>query len=257
VRRFAIALCAALLALALFSPANAAPAYHAGTLHDCGFGTSDGSAHYTCAFSANLSAGDLLIACSRVEGGRLITAMSDGTNGAYTLLDTASHNAAAKHLTCYYFQNNSSTGTPTVTVTENGGGGATITLVVQAYTGVKTSSALISASHTDGTGSNAATKTCASLSATAANQLLFGDISMNGSTAIAPNSGETERFENPFEAQNEDKLTSGSGSVSVSWAFTPNDDGGCVTALFDTAAASTIAKPLTGPLGGPLQGPAL
>jgi hypothetical protein len=242
-----------LLLLAYVLPAWAQPAYHSGTAHDCGFQTPDGSDHTTCAFSAAVSTGDHLVACVYTENGQTISGVSDSVNGNWpAAIDSANHGGGPTNIYCFAFSNSAS-GTPTVTATSNSMN--TVVIKVIAYTGVKTSSALIATAHTNNITSATSPVTCTSASATAANQLVVGYIAgTNGAGGWAPNSGETERLEGSF-SQLEDKLTSGSGSVSASWTEgTPPGNVSCINMIFD-ALATNIPRPLTGPLGGPLQGP--
>lgn len=228
---FALSIIAAIAFLSL-PAAQAAPAPRTGTAHNCGFQVFDSGSHSSCAFSAAVSAGDFLYSCAEIYESHTVTGVSDDVNGAWTLAEgPASSASAADKSYCYFFAN-SAAGTPTVTWTENSTG-ADNNIKVIAYSGVATSSTKIASSHSDNLSGTALT--CASASATGANQLLVGYIAADGFPDIAPANGETERLDGADSSQLEDKLTSGSGSVAPQWSFSPTDTGSCITAIFDAA----------------------
>ena len=239
---------ALLFGIVLAFAVDAAPAYRSGSGHDCGFQASNGSGQTTCVFSGAVSLGDMLYACIRIENGHAVTAFADDINGAWTQVETTTTGTGATVAVCFYFCN-SAAGTPTTTLTEAGVANNNSTLIV-AYSGVATTSCLVASNKAD-IAAGASTLTGASASATAANQLLIGFVGGSAGSSITPGNGETERLGDASFAQLEDKLTGGSGSVAPQWAFSPDDAGQTVTAIF--AATAGVNRPLSGPLGGPLS----
>jgi hypothetical protein len=216
--------------------AGAAPAPRASTNNYC-TGTPDGSGHVSCALGAAAVLGDTILACGRAGSSYDVTAVSDGTNGSYTLGTQFQGNGNVRSRCAWFI--NAAAGTPTIQFTFNNVTG-TAQIDVVAISGVATTGTAISE-----TGStnlvSASTLTCASATATAANQILWGYLNADSNaTSIAPNSSETELHEDPTNhlTQFEYKLTSGAGSVSASWALGSAAGAACNAVIFDIAPAT-------------------
>lgn len=141
---------------------------------------SSGSAR-TLQYGGNLTSGSLLEVTVTTGSGLTITVtVSDDVNGSYTQADTYSVNGSNR-ISKWYFPNNASTGQPTVTVTPFTT--SFISIAIDEYTGVATSSPVRGTSRN--TGSGGATATTGSITATAGDLIVTGLNDGNITTGIA------------------------------------------------------------------------
>jgi hypothetical protein len=216
--------------------ADAAPAARASTNNYC-TGTPDGSGHVNCALGAAAVSGDTILACGRAGSSYDVTAVSDGTNGSYTLGTQFQGNGNVRSRCAWFI--NAASGTPTIQFTFNNVTG-TAQIDVVAISGVATTGSAISETGSTSLGSST-TPTCASATATAANQILWAYLNADSNpTSVAPRTSETELHEDPTNhlTQLEYKLTSGSGSVSASWTLGSAAGAACNEVIFNIAASA-------------------
>lgn len=173
-----------LLALALFCwsvSAWAAPAYVAGSHNANTFGES--ASAETLAYGGNLTAGSLLVAVVVSYDTGVTVSVSDGTNGSYTQAGTYSAFSTTSYVSIWYKANNTATGTPTVTVTPSGLSYLSISL--DEFTGIATTSPV---RNTGNASATSATQTTATVTATAGDLVVAAlneedDVSVNTMTA--------------------------------------------------------------------------
>jgi hypothetical protein len=163
-----------------------------------------------------------------------ITSATSNLDGALTQATIAASPGTAAVAKCYY-KSSASAGSTTIT-TVTAGTGTDGKAIGFEYSGV---GALVTASQTTFSAADPVTATSL-VTATAAGQLLVEYITMENNRTIAPNDTSTERSDDGFRVQLQDRLTSGSGVQSPSWDLSATSTGTVHALIFDIPASNVL-----------------
>ena len=241
-------LSALLCTLLLATSASAAVARVSGSHAEVQYGNS--ASDRTLAYGGNLTSGSLLVVALISYHPLGTVTVTDGTNGSYTRAGTESVGAADAEMTVqlWYFANNAATGTPTLTVTHSSGG--YISISVDEFTGIITSSPLRATSN--GTAVTSATPSTGTVTATAGD-LTFAALVIDAvQTASSVNSpftlltnlpgGSTEGIITAYHL-------SAAGNEACTYNLTASSPTATIIASFIPTAASGPAVGTLGSLG--------
>jgi PASTA domain/Putative Ig domain len=199
----------------------------------------------TFTLTLTATAGNVLLVLFKLTlqgGGTAVTGVSDNRNGSYGAALANQLNTAGSSRFYAFVKANVAAGSTTVTVTVNQTGCVGRWILAE-YSGVDIENLLDSVILSDDFASGS-TITTGSITTGAANARVISAIATDSTaTAIAPNSGETERIEVSARVQLQDEVVASPGAYTASWALTAAQAGNYILfALRDAAVAPSITS---------------